>query len=347
MGISDLNLLARNRNEPEVVRFGFVLLPEFPLYALVPAIEALRIANQYNGKNIYDWLLISESDESVLSASGVSLSVGATLRDVDWLPIVFVFAANHPTQHMSKKLLNWLRRLARHGSVIGSIDTGAFALAEAGLLQGRRVTLHWESISTFRECYPEIEVTDRLYEIDHDRVTCAGGHATLDLVVDIIERLNGSSLAQMVTNAFVAHREPGGDRPQRLETQSRPLAARSPLAQILQDMEDNIRTPLSAQDLADRAGVSVRALNRLVRDRVGEAPMSYYRKIRLQAARNTLFYSDIAIQDVATACGFGSPEVFSRSFKAHFGISPREYRRRATSEELRRFRPELQQRISL
>ena len=347
MDVADMNAMDRPVADRDVVRFGFALLPEFPLYALVPAIEALRIANQYAGRKIYDWQLISEAEDAVISGSGVSLSVDTKICDIDWLPIVFVFACNHPTQHMSKKLLNWLRRLARHGSLVGGIDTGAFALAEAGLLRGRRVTLHWESVSTFRECYPDIEVTEQLYEIDNDRVTCAGGHATLDLVLNIIERLSGSALAQMVTNAFVAHREREGAEPQRLEPRARPLASKSPLTQILQDMEENIRSPLSAQALADRAGVSVRALNRLVREQVGDAPMSYYRKIRLQAARNTLFYSDIAIQDVAAACGFGSPEVFSRSFKAHFGISPREYRRRATSEELKRYRPELQQQITL
>ncbi|MFN0193073.1 MAG: helix-turn-helix domain-containing protein, partial [Aestuariivirga sp.] len=80
-------------------------------------------------------------------------------------------------------------------------------------------------------------------------------------------------------------------------------------------------------------------------DRLGESPMSYYRKIRLQAAKNALFYSDVAIQDVATSCGFASPEVFSRTFKKHFGVSPREFRHHFASDELRRFRPELDHRL--
>ncbi|MDE0344494.1 MAG: GlxA family transcriptional regulator [Boseongicola sp.] len=346
MGISDMNLGVPARGNLDVVRFGFLLLPEFPLYGLVPATEALRIANQYNGRKIYDWLLISEDSVSVASGSGIALGADVTVRDVDWLPIVLVFGGNHPTQHLSKRMLNWLRRLARHGSVIGGIDTGAFMLAEAGLLQGRRATVHWESVSTFRELYPDIDVSEQLYEVDRDRITCAGGNATLDLMINIIGRLHGAALAQMVTNAFVAHRERECVEPQRLDPEPPCIDAKSPLTQIIQDMEGNIRTPLPAQRLAERAGMSVRALNRLFHDRIGEAPMSFYRKIRLQAARNTLFYSDIAIQDVATACGFGSPEVFSRSFKAHFGIAPLEFRRRATSDALQRYRPELRQKVS-
>jgi AraC family carnitine catabolism transcriptional activator len=107
-------------------------------------------------------------------------------------------------------------------------------------------------------------------------------------------------------------------------------------------MEENIESPLSAGELARRAGVSVRALGRILSDRVGESPMLYYLKVRLQAARNSLFYSDIPIQGIAASTGFSCPEVFSRSFRAHFGVSPREFRQQFTREQLRRFRPELE-----
>ena len=107
-------------------------------------------------------------------------------------------------------------------------------------------------------------------------------------------------------------------------------------------MEDNLETPLSARQLANRAGISVRALGRILRDRVGESPMRYYLKVRLQAARNSLFYSDIPIQGIAASCGFSCPEVFSRSFRSHFGVSPRDFRQQFAREQLRRFRPELE-----
>jgi len=333
------------RDDSDIIRFGFLLLPEFPLYALVPAMEALRIANQYHGRKLYDWLLISECGTSVRSGNGMSLSVDETIADVNSLPTVLVFGGNHPMQHLSKRLLNWLRRLARHGCVMGGIDTGTFALAEAGLLDDHEVTMHWESVSTFKERYPGIKVCERLYKIDDDRITCAGGHATLDLMLGLIAKRHGAALAQIVANAFVAHRPRSETEPQRIEPRLLTGDSNSPLTRIFQDMEQNIQTPLSAQALAKRAGVSVRALSRLLHDRIGESPMSYYRKIRLQAARNALFYSDIAIQDIAASCGFASPEVFSRTFKDHFGLSPREFRQRFTSDELKRFRPELDQQL--
>lgn len=332
-------------SESEIVRFGFLLLPEFPIYALIPAIEALRLANQNRGRKLYSWHLFSTDGRPVKAGNGMSLPVEAAVADVPWFPTVFVFGGNHPTQHLSKRLLNWLRRLARHGAVLGAVDTGVFALAEAGLLDGYRVTSHWEVMSTFRDQHPEISVTEQLYVIDRDRITCAGGIATLDLMLHLIARRHGPGLGQIVANGFAAQRIRRDSEPQRLLAQHLSGDSHSPFTRILHDMEENLKTPLPARELARRAGISVRALTRILRDRVGESPMRYYLKVRLQAARNSLFYSDIPIQDVAISCGFSSPEVLSRSFRVHFGMSPREFRQQVASEQLRRFRPELEQQI--
>jgi AraC family carnitine catabolism transcriptional activator len=332
-------------SESEVVRFGFLLLPEFPMYALIPAIEALRVANQNKGHKLYSWHLFSVDGRPVKAGNGMAVPVEAAIADVPWFPTAFVCAGNHPTQHVSKQLLNWLRRLARHGAVLGAIDTGVFALAAAGLLDGYRVTLHWEGVTTFRDQYPEITVSEQLYVIDRDRITCAGGVAALDLMLHLIARRHGPGLAQIVANGFVAQRIRRDAEPQRLSAQHISGDSRSPFTRILHEMEENLETPLTARQLAGRAGISVRALGRILRDRIGESPMRYYLKVRLQAARNALFYSDIPIQDIAASCGFSCPEVFSRSFHAHFGLSPRAFRQQFTREQLRRFRPELDQQL--
>ena len=329
-------------NESEVVRYGFLLLPEFPMYALIPAIEALRIANQNRGRKLYSWHLFSPDGKPVRAGNGMSVPVEAAMADVPWFQTLFICAGNHPTQYGTKRVLNWLRRLARHGAVLGAFDTGVFALAAAGLLDDYKVTLHWEALTMFRDQYPETAVSEQLYVIDRDRITCAGGNAALDLMLHLIARRHGPGLAQIVANGFVAQRMRRDAEPQRLSAQQLSGDARAPLTRILHEMEENLETPLSARQLAQRAGISVRALGRILRDRVGESPMRYYLKVRLQAARNSLFYSDIPIQGIAASCGFSCPEVFSRSFRAHFGVSPREFRQQFAREQLRRFRPELE-----
>jgi AraC family carnitine catabolism transcriptional activator len=112
-------------------------------------------------------------------------------------------------------------------------------------------------------------------------------------------------------------------------------------------MEAHLEAPLSTDALAARAGVSVRQLERLMRDTLKEAPSRYYLKLRLQAARNHLFYGDMPIQEIAQACGFSSPSVLSRAFKEHFGVSPREFRRQFSADRIERFRPELRQQFGL
>jgi AraC family carnitine catabolism transcriptional activator len=330
-------------DDSDTVRYGFLLLPEFPIYALVPAIEALRIAGQNRGRPLYHWQFFSVDGRAVTAGNGMQIKADAAIADVPWYPTVFVCGGNHPLQHVDKRVMSWLRRLARHGSTLGAIDTGAFALAKAGVLGGHRVTMHWEVLSTFHEQYPEIETCEQLFVIDRDRITCAGGHAMLDLMLHLIARRHGAGLAQVVANGFVAQRIRRENEPQRIDAAQISGDSRAPFTRILHDMEENIASPLTAAELADRAGVSLRALGRILRDRVGESPMRYYRKVRLQAARNALFYSDVPIQDIATSCGFGSPEIFSRTFRAHFGMSPREFRQRFASEQLRQFRPELMQ----
>lgn len=330
----------------DIDRIGFLLLPEFPIYALIPAIEALRIASQNRGQPLYRWQFFSVDGGPVTSGNGMQIRPDSGIADVAWFPTVFVCSGNHPLQHVSPRILNWLRRLARHGSTLGAIDTGAFALAKAGLLNGHRVTLHWEVLSTFREHFPEIEAVEQLYVIDGDRITCAGGHAVLDLMVHLIGRRHGAGLAQVVADAFVSQRVRREGEPQRVDATRTSGYGQAPSTRILNDMEEHLADPLSAAELAERAGISLRALARILRDRVGESPMRYYRKVRLQAARNALFYSDVPIQEIARTCGFNSPEIFSRTFRAHFGMSPREFRRRFASEQLRRFRPELTQVLS-
>jgi AraC family carnitine catabolism transcriptional activator len=332
------------RTEPE--RIAFLLIPEFPLYALVPAIEALRLANQNSGARLYDWQLLSIDGRPVAAGNGMQLAVGASIADVAFVPTALVCAGNHPLQYCDKKLANWLRRLDRHGAVLGAVDTGAFILAEAGLLTGYAITLHFEVIALFRERYPEIDVHEQIFKLDRQRITCAGGHATLDLLLHLIRRRHGTALAQIVANGFISPTL-------RLETDAQRFAPGSTgdeaslIARIVRAMERDLAAPLRAAELAAAVGIDERSLYRVFHERLGEPPMRYYLKLRLQAARNALFYTETPIGLVAESHGFSCLEVFSRSFKAQFGICPRAFRRSSSREQLKRFRPELDQLLAL
>jgi AraC family transcriptional regulator, carnitine catabolism transcriptional activator len=269
------------------------------------------------------------------------------IADVPFFPTVIVCAGNHPLSHVGNRVLHWLRRLERHGARLGAIDTGAFTLAAAGLLDGYRATLHWEAIPLFCELFPDVVVHEQLYVVDRNRVTCAGGTAALDMMLHLIEQHHGRDLAQVVANGFVHGRIRGPAEEQRFSANDVAGHVDPRLGRVVRAMEMNIETPLCRAELAARAGISVRQMERLVRARFADTPMHYYLKLRLQAARNHLFYGELPIQDIAAVCGFSSPAVLSRTFGAHFGISPREFRSQFSGDELRRFHPEIRQQLSL
>jgi AraC family carnitine catabolism transcriptional activator len=327
-------------------RIGFLLLPEFPIYALILALEGLRVANQNAGARLFSTHLFSVDGRPVPAGNGMTVAVEAAIARVPFFPTVIVCGGNRPTQHVTKALLNWLRRLARHGALLGALDTGQFALAAAGLLDGRRVTLHWEAIQMFREHYPEISVSEQLYLVDRNIMTCAGGIAILDMMLHLIAMKHGRNLAQIVADGFV-HGRPRRDLEHQRASPDDAVGPHDPrLARVLRAMEGNLETPLPARALAASAGVSLRQLERLIRGRFADTPMGYYLKLRLQTARNHLFYSDLPIQEIAAACGFSSPSVLSRTFRAHFGLSPRQFRSQFSGDQLQRFRPEIRQQLS-
>ena len=334
-------------SESNVQRIGFLLLPEFPLYALVPAIEALRIANQNRGRRLYDWRLISTNGKPVPAGNGMMMSVHTDIAKAEFLPVVIVVGGNHPLQHVARPTLNWLRRLDRHGALLGAIDTGLFALAEAGLIGDRSVTLHWEAMAMFRERYPHIAVEEQVLVFDRGRVTCAGGHAALDMILHLIARDHGAALAQRVANGFVQPLIRHETDPQRASIDTLMGDRAAEFRRVLHIMETNIGTPLRLAALCRESGLSAHRVTTVLREATGLPPMRYYLKLRLAAARTALFYGDDAVEDVASACGFSCPEVFSRAFKTEFGLPPRGFRARFSRDQLLRFRPEMHDRLEL
>ncbi len=321
--------------------FGFLLMPEFPIYAYILATEALRVANQNAGGRLFASYLITADGAPVSAGNGMTLVPDLSIAETPFIPNVIVFACNHPGRHVTRSLLAWLRRLDRHGALIGAVDTGQFALAEAGLLDGYSVTLHWEAMPLFRERYPAINVRETLFAIDRNRVTCAGGVATLDLMLHLIANRHGQALAEVVANGLVRGRIRHDSETQRASVDDAFGRVNHRLASIVQTMELHLETPLSIEELAECTQISVRQIERLMRETLGERPSRYYLNLRLQTARNHLFYGDMPIQEIAQACGFSSPSVLSRAFRDRFGLSPREFRRQFSADRLGRFRPEL------
>lgn len=302
--------------------FGFLLLPEFTLLAFSAALDPLRIANQLAQKPLYGWLIFSQDGTAVSSSSGIDIGVHASLDDLKPDTYLFVCSGNNGTKIASDTILGQVRRHARFGGKLGGVCTGAATLARAGLLKGKKFTLHWENQPGFAETFPDLAPTPQRFEQDGDLLTCGGGVAATEMMISIIAQDYGEEFAIAVSDMCLN----GPDITTRSEQRSsiaKAISSRNPrVLAVLRAMYDNIETPLTLDELAQHAGISRRQIERQFKQLLDEAPAQTYRNIRLDRARTLLMETDLTVLEVAMAAGFNSNGVFSRHFKTRYGETP-------------------------
>lgn len=309
-------------------RFVFLLTPKLSMLGLAAAVDPLRLANRMSGRDVYSWSFISETGAPVTCSNGARIEVDGGLNELRRDVTIVVASGIDAHEVATKPTLTWLRKQSRVGSRIGAVCTGTLILARAGLLDGKRCTIHWENQAAFHEEFLDIEVTNRLFEIDGDRFTCAGGAAATDMMLALIAEDVEAEIVALVADQAI-HTPVRGDRDeQRLSVPAR-IGVRHPkLVSIIQTMEQNLEEPISPSVLAKQAQMSTRQLERLFRRYLNRSPKRYYMELRLQKARNLLLQTEMSVINVALACGFTSPSHFSKCYRAHFNRTP--YRERGS-----------------
>jgi transcriptional regulator GlxA family with amidase domain len=312
-----------------VRRIGFLLIENFSLMSFSAAVEPLRAANLLAGRQLYSWAIVAPSTTAAAS-SGVRLSPDVVLSgfaaDRRRFDDILVCAGGNPAAFEDETTFAWLRRQARRGTRLGGISGGTWLLARAGIMSGHRCTIHWEHVAAFREAFPEIDVRPTLFEIDDDRLSCAGGIASLDLMHALIEVDYGPELARRVSEWFLQTSVRTGGGSQRMEPPARFNVHSPPLAAALTLLHRRYTEPIDAATLAKAVGISARHLQRLFLSQLGTTLERHLFAIRLDHARQLLRQSTLPVLDVAFASGFVSASHFSRVYKVQFGISPRQER---------------------
>ena len=308
---------------------AFVLLDGFTLLAFAAALEPLRIANRLAGRDLYRWTLLSEEGAPVRPSAGFEIAVDGGLGELPRAAQVVVCGGLDVQAATTQRLLGWLRREARRGARMGAVCTGAWALARAGLLDGRRCTIHWENRDGFLEDFPEVDLSDQIFVVDRDVVTAAGGSAAGDMMLRLIADAHGPELAAAVADQMVYTTLRGDRDQQRLSVPAR-IGVRHPkLSRVIAMMHENVEEPVSAARLADAVGMSTRQLERLFRRYLDRSPKRYYLELRLEKARRLLLQTEMSVINVALACGFTSPSHFSKCYRAHYKRTP--YRERGVA----------------
>jgi transcriptional regulator GlxA family with amidase domain len=307
-------------------RFVFVLLNNFTMLCFASAVESLRIANRMSGKDLYSWMLIGEGGVSVTCSNGSEFKLQADLTELNRDDTVMICGGIDVQSATTKKVLNWMRREARRGVIMGGLCTAAYSLARAGLLNGKKATIHWENQDSFAEEFEDVTLTKSVFVVDGNRITTAGGTASIDLMLKIIADDHGEDLANAVADQLIYSSIRTDQDTQRLSIPTR-IGVRHPkLSRVIQAMEQNIEEPISPSVLAKDVGMSTRQLERLFRRYLNRSPKRYYMELRLQKARNLLMQTDMSVINVALACGFASPSHFSKCYRAHYNTTP--YRER-------------------
>lgn len=315
------------RERPET--FAFLPVPGFSMMSLMSAIEPLRALNRLLGRTAYRWRFVGPDAGVATATCGLPVPMESFAGLVPEIDYLFVCGGLRiQLEEEERRYLALLREARRRGLRIGSLSTGTYLLARAGLLDGYRCTIHWENRAAFRETFAHLECTTKIYEIDRDRLTCSGGTAAMDLVLHLIEDAHGSELAQRVANQFHHERirsHVDDQRGGRIESLN---CLPGNLRTAVEIMHARIEEPLPVPDIAMQVGLSARQLERLFLAHVGRSPLRYYMELRLDRARELLLYSDLQVIEIAVQVGFTSTSHLASWYSRVYGMRPSDARTR-------------------
>lgn len=289
---------------------------------------ANRWRDSHGGGRAYDISTASPGGVPVRMSNGMRVTPDRDLHETH-APDLLIVPGGEGTRFPDRELLAWLRRNCPHISQVVSVCTGAFLLAEVGVLAGRRATTHWAHCDALAERYPRTTVeADPIFVRDGDVATSAGVTAGIDLALSLVEEDIGRDAALAVARNLVVFLRRPGNQAQFSTQLAAQTAQRAPLRRLQQWIAEHPEADLSVETLAERANLSPRQFARAFTSEVGMTPGRYVDRVRLEAARRRLEDTGEGVAETARACGYGTPEAMRRAFLRVLGTGPHEYRQR-------------------
>jgi transcriptional regulator GlxA family with amidase domain len=300
--------------------FGFLTLPSYSMIAFANAIEVLRIANYVEGHECYRWTVYTIDGSLAVPSNGVvARAVHAFDGQRDLPDVLIVCGGMDVRQAMNASLRTALHNAAGQGVVLGGLCSGVFALLAADLMEGYRCAAHWEDVASLAAEFPGVQISDEIFVLDRDRMTCASGAAPVDMMLNLVAGQIGAACAAQVSRYLCVDRIRAPNERQISPVSTRLGGVRSELVELVELMETNVEEPLSSQELARLIGVSDRHMQRMFREQIGQSPSEYYLTIRLKRARTLLLNSAAEIRAISLKCGFNSACSFSKATVANLG----------------------------
>jgi transcriptional regulator GlxA family with amidase domain len=305
-----------------------VALADVIAFDLTTAVEVFGRVVLPSGEPGYRVLVCGTAP--VVSAGPMRIATDHGIADLDGADTIVVPGRNDVTAGTSDDVLRALKSAYARGTRIASICSGAFTLAEAGLLDGRRATTHWLAADLFRATYPALDLDPDVLYVDEGQVlTSAGASAGLDLCLHMVASDYGAAVAAYAARLAVAPLHRSGGQAQfilRNTAAAKHIAERTELDDVLAWIEQQAHRELTLRDIADRAAMSVRTLNRRFQAETGQTPMQWLTGVRVRHAQQLLESTAYGVEKIGRDVGFNSPANFREQFRRLAGVAPQSYR---------------------
>ena len=298
-------------------QISILLFDRFSNHCLANVLEPLRAANDLSSQQVFEWNIVVLGGQRVRSSSGLRLEADTQLADMRG-DILMVMPSYGFLTHANVTSSRALRAAARRFDILAGLDTGSWLLAEAGLLDGYRATIHWDELDRFSERFSDIDVQKEAVIYDRDRITCGGASTAFALAMQMIEKQHGAALRLRVEHLF------SGAYAQR------PVRRGGIAARAVDLMRAHIEEPLPIAQLAQQLGRSQKHLEQQMLARLGAAPQVIYRRIRLERARQLSLDTTISVAEISVRCGYQDASAMTRAFRSEYGTTPQALRRALT-----------------
>ncbi len=307
--------------EEQTQTIAVLLFEQFSNHCLANAIEPFRAANTIGGVDHYAWQFLSLSGGTVRSSSGLPVETGAWEEIRPSGDYLFVMPSYGFRDYRTPKTVQVLRAARKRFKVLAGLDTGAWLLAAAGLLDGRRATIHWDEYTAFAEAFPETDGCEDRFVLEADLATCGGASTAMELALDIIKQRHGTMFALELAALFMHGDKLDLHDPYQRRTTDVLIGSATAI------MRRTVEAPLTIQSLASRLGVDQRRLEAAFAAELQVTPRSAYKTIRLREARRLVAMTNLTVAEIATRCGYQNASAMTRAYRAEFGVTPQQHRR--------------------
>lgn len=299
-------------------KINILLFDRFSNHCLANTVEPMRAANSMLRHHGYTWQFLTVDGENVQSSSGMQVTPHGSLGDSSGT-FLFIMPSYGFHDYTGRAISQQIKHAAKRYDCVAGLDTGSWLMAQAGLLDGRRATIHWDELTNFAESFPNVDVQRQRFIHDGDVITCSGAMAAFDLIMHLIGQTHGQLLAMEVAQLFMT--QDSARAHASLQSGKGRLVNKA-----ISYMSEHLENPTTIKNIARTLGVSQKTLDARMKAELNVTPQVVYKTLRLNLARKLVVGTDQPVSEIAGRCGYENASAMTRAFKAQFGQTPRELR---------------------